>query len=334
MSSVPDDFFARNTAVREEIIEGMIRENQLVSLGGGFGAGKSPLLADLTVHVIHGLAWCGRATARRPVIAFDFETDGPTYRRNLRNIADRLGIPHPKVPDELDVYLQNDPASEPATAKLLGALGAGPDTRLDLIREGLKARPDALVIIDPVDLLFPIDKLKGVKVLRLYKSLRSLLAEYPRAAIINTFNLRKKDRRFGGPSLLVNPRQWLEEVSGSLDIQNRSDVRLGLDMYDDDVRVLNGIRRGEEMDPLLIHPVDCPPNGLSGFELAGMNPKSIASALTPAQLSYWRKLADDFRFEDVADKVVPRSSLSRLVRHTKSLGILRGPDADGVFRKV
>ena len=55
---------------------------------------------------------------------------------------------------------------------------------------------------------------------------------------MNTFNLRKfgdKDRR---PNLLTNPRDWLEEVCGTLDILNRSDMRLGMDTHDDDVKVI------------------------------------------------------------------------------------------------
>ena len=57
---LPDQFFERNTEQREEIIEGLIREGQLVPLAGTFGIGKSPLIADLTVHVLNGVDWCGR----------------------------------------------------------------------------------------------------------------------------------------------------------------------------------------------------------------------------------------------------------------------------------
>jgi hypothetical protein len=79
--------------------------------------------------------------------------------------------------------------------------------------------------------------------------------------------MRKKDRRSqSSPSLLSDPRDWLEDVCGTLDIMNRSDVRLGMDSYDDEVRVINGVRRSEDMHPLLIRTVGHPPDGLAGFE--------------------------------------------------------------------
>ena len=81
-----------------------------------------------------------------------------------------------------------------------------------------------------------------------------------------TFNLRKRDRKNAKANLLSDPRGWLEEVCGSLDLLNRSDVRLGIDCQEDDVRVINGIVRGREMHPLLIRPVTGSNDELAGFE--------------------------------------------------------------------
>ncbi len=185
-------FFYRNTKQRVEIIEGVIREGQLVALGGPYGVGKSPALADMGMHVLKGIAWCGRAVERRPVIHFDLETPGPTYKANLRNIATRLGVSLPKVPEELDVYLERDDLNEAGTKRLIAALAQPrPEERLKLIEEALRNKPDALVIIDPLELLFRIDTGKKLHVLWLYGELRRLLSQYPHAAMLNTFNLRK-----------------------------------------------------------------------------------------------------------------------------------------------
>src|SRR6516225_8979408 len=64
-------FFERNIEQRCEIIEGLIREQQLVAFAGPFGIGKSPALADIAMHVLSGVPWCGRKVEHRPVIHVD-----------------------------------------------------------------------------------------------------------------------------------------------------------------------------------------------------------------------------------------------------------------------
>ena len=319
-----NSFFERNTEQRREIIGGLIREQQLVAFAGPFGIGKSPTLADIVMHVLSGSPWCGRAVEHRPVIHFDLETPGPVYKANLRNIAGRLRVPLPRVPEELDIYLEHDKADEPHTRKLLLAL-AQPKLsgRFDLIKEALAAKPNALVLIDPLELLFRIDTGKKQHILLLYAELRRLLSEYPQAAMLITFNLRKWTKKDSKrPDLLVEPREWMEEVCGTLDILNRSDVRLGMDIHDEEVRVINGIRRGEEMHPLLIRPVSIEGENLAGFELCPPDGVNLKNALTSKQFEYWNKLPLEFRFDEVADHVVPRASLKRLLDRAKSLGII------------
>jgi putative ribosome biogenesis GTPase RsgA len=43
-------FFDRNNTLGAEIIEGFIREQQICVFAGPYCVGKSPLLADITVH--------------------------------------------------------------------------------------------------------------------------------------------------------------------------------------------------------------------------------------------------------------------------------------------
>src|SRR4029077_2543827 len=102
----------------------------------------------------------------------------------------------------------------------------------------------------------------------------------------------------------------------------------GIDIHEDDVRVVNGIRRGEEFQPLLIRPVGDEPN-LAGFELAP--PLEMESCFTENQMVYWEQLPDAFKFEEAA-QTVPKGSLSRLIKRARSLGLLERT-LDGRFRK-
>jgi len=329
-----DTFFERHLEERAELIEGLLREGQLAAFAGAFGVGKSPVIADLTVRFVHGLEWCGRRLERRPVIIVDCETAGSDYRKNITVISARLKVPVPAVPDELDVYLERDHLGEPGTASLLTAVSqAGHFSKLDLIEKALERKPNAVVFIDPMEMLFRLDTTKKPDVLGLYHELRVLLSRYQSAAIVNTFNLRKKDRRAGRSNLLSDPRDWLEEVCGSLDLLNRSDVRLGIDIHLDDVRVINGVVRGRDMQPILIRPFLNAEEEPAGFEQVTPDRLDVLVSFTEKQRAYWGILPHEFRFEEVAGKLIPRSSLSRLVRAAVGFGALVKGN-EGEFRKV
>jgi hypothetical protein len=130
--------------------------------------------------------------------------------------------------------------------------------------------------------------------------------------------------------LLTNPRAWLEEVCGTLDILNRSDVRLGLDSHDGESRVLNGIRRGEDMHPLIVRPIEIQPGEYAGFEQCQPDTTRL---FTPKQREYWQTLSDSFRFEDVADKIVPRSTLWKLLERARQAGLALQQE-DGTWAKI
>jgi hypothetical protein len=137
---------------------------------------------------------------------------------------------------------------------------------------------------------------------------------------------------YARPKLLSDPREWLEDVCGTLDILNRSDVRLGMDIHDDDVRVINGIRRGEEMSPLLIRPLTYE-DALAGFELCPPNGENLRAVFTPKQFEYWNGLPAKFKFDDVANNPVPRATLSRILARAKSVGIIEQDDSSGIWQK-
>jgi hypothetical protein len=325
-------FFERDLELPPEALEGIAREKQIVAFAGYFGMGKSPALENLTVCAIRGIPWCGKAVAQRPVIAFDFESASAKYRLDIKNIAERFRVRVPIVPDELDIYLANaDLVTERNTEKLWSVMG-DPEERMGLIHDALKRKPNALVIIDPMDLMFPeVDKMKGQQVVDLYLRLRAVMCEYPRSLFLLTFNLRKPHREARTPNLMSDPRGWLNEIAGNADIVNRCDVRLGIDTFQDEIRVVNGIRRGEEMHPVLVRPVG-EPDCLAGFEQCEPSEINLTTALSRTQQEYWALLPGEFGFEQIADKTVPRSSLSRLIRRAQSLGLLY--DAEGLFVKL
>lgn len=309
-------FFEEDIPLRPEIISGMFRESQIITLAGPFNVGKSPLLADIAAHVSRGVPWCGRPVLKRPVIHFDFESSDPAFRRNYRNICKG----HlPQVPDEIEPYIQN---ANDERSKILQASMPSFNKMIELMKSILARKPNALFIFDPIELAFPIEMTKP-NVLKLYRAFRSLFSQFNQMSTLSTHNLRKVDRRATGyPDLAKDPHSWLEEISGTLDIVNRSDVRIGMARYSEGVSVVNGARRSEDMHPLLLAPIDDNPDELAGFRPITSSIKDLARIFSDEQLANWNKLPSRFKFSDHASNGIAKSSLSRLIHRAISIGIM------------
>src|ERR1700676_5469975 len=132
-------YFERHRKPQPDIVEGLIGESKITVLGGDYGVGKSPLIADLVLHITNGLDWCGRRVEKRPVIHFDFETPAAKYKTDLENGAKRLRCPLPVVPEMLQPFFQHDSIEEPNTARLLDALGST-EKCLELMEESLREK--------------------------------------------------------------------------------------------------------------------------------------------------------------------------------------------------
>lgn len=315
-------YFDRNRNPQPEVVEGLLCESKITVLGGDYGVGKSPLIADLVLHITSGLEWCGRKVGKRPVIHFDFETPATKYKTDLENGAKRLGIRLPQVPDMLEPFFQHDTVNEPTTARLIEALGSA-EKCLALVEESLRKKPNAVVIFDPVELFVPIDKQKGKEIVWFYQKLRRLFAAYPQASALCTFNLRKPDKKNSNPAnLLSDPRGWLQEISGVNEIMTRSDIRLGIAFYDGEqiIRVINGVQRGEPCNPLLIQPAGDPE---AGFDLCPADKILLLDVFTFKQSEYWKKLPPTFTFREGVAMGIAKSSLHRLLDRAKSVGLLR-----------
>ena len=87
------------------------------------------------------------------------------------------------------------------------------------------------------------------------------------------------------------------------------------------------------MHPILIRSVVHAGDQLAGFEQVTPDQMDLLAALTKKQKQYWDQLPREFRFEEVADRSVPRSSLSRLLSRAKQFGTIE-QKPDGTFTKL
>lgn len=309
----------RIPAYAPEIVEGVFREGQLTALFGRYAAGKSPAVQQLALSVENGLPWFGRRVLRRKVFLLDFETPQPEFVRNMLRLRRRYAGEW-KLPCAYLLLAQENCDG----VIVLGNLSTWRWwERLEFIRNLLEQSPDALIIVDPVEHFLRFNRNRSWEVLRLFLQLRELLRSHPHAALLLVANLRRRGRR-AVPSLLKDPFHWLEGIAGDLDLVNRCDVRLGFDFHEDpEIRVIHGVRRTEDITPILVRRVGTP-GEWCGFERVELTTKSLELSLTERQREYWRRLPQHFRFaEIVAAGSVPKSSLSRLINATRSMGLLK-----------
>lgn len=330
-------YLSEDSPRKPEIVAGLFREGQIIAITGSYNIGKSPLLWSLAVHIALGKTWCDRFVQQRPVIHIDFESEESDLRIGYKLISEHsAGSRPPNVPEEIELYLYrgNFKDERSGAEKLLSSLGTT-EQAFRFLESRLKEKPNAVIIVDPFEMLIPGFKPNsGPDILNAYKGFRRLFSKFPHSATIFSSNMRKKDRsQENRPDLLVDPHTWLEETSGHLNLINRADTRLGIDRYcrDDDKRIVHGVRRGEEMAPLLLEPIEILV-GLDSATKAGF--KSIAgtdadlkAVLTDKQLSYFHKLPDEFQFKDHANNGIPKVTLSRIIERATSINRLRKVDS-------
>ncbi len=290
---------------------------------------------DRVLHISAGMKWCGLPTTKRHVIIIDFESDGGDYFTDWPRMSKRMGIS--PYQQNVDHYLFNynggevDPDGAKKTKDLISICAQNPEShtsRFKWLSDKLKVNPDSLIIIDPLDTLFPMEKNKGLKVGQLLSRFRGLSHSFPKAAYILVFNLRKSKDHQKMPDLFRNPRSWLQETSGSLDIQNRSDLRLGLDEWEarEGLLVLNGLRRGKKIEPTVLEatwfPGDEPPKEVeTGFQIVDLGAQDIENIFTPAMLEAWEKVGDDFTMEELL-QAGSKGTMYRLVERAGAFGLL------------
>lgn len=311
---------------RPEIVQGLFREGQIVTVAGAYNVGKSPLLAQIAVCAVNGIPWCGRQVTPRHVIHVDFESSLPGFVHNYRNTCKAYEIDPPKTPRDIDALVLNGDIKNPATLALHDAIKTTGAT-ITYLTALLKKNPDSLILLDPAEMLFPALLIsKPDHALKIVHIWRSLFSEFPKAAVMGTYNMRKLDPKAPIPDLIEDPHGWLREISGSNNLLSRSDIRIGMARRgrDDDVRLINGIRRGENMYPMLLLPVEVggDPDVLGGFRRVSAQQGELRKMLGGKLGDYFSKLPSTFKFNDVAGNGVPRSTLSRLLNAAESLGYI------------
>jgi hypothetical protein len=307
---------------RNEIVEGLIREGDLVALSGPYFTGKTPLLCQLALSVATGVEWLGHGVDSRRVTVLDFESSPVGWRETAAAICDRLDVPLPGSA-ELDIRCDRRHPILPSDA------GRMTQPRIEFLETLMRRKPSGVVIVDPFDGLFEgTDKNKSVEVTAVYKALRGLLREYPRAALILIFGLRKRTRPAHELSnLLLDPRGWLEETSGCAEVMTRADVRIGMDRYGEDdgpTRLIHGVGRARTVEPIFIKELDDP---AQGFELLGRG-ETLGATFGERDLQWWLSLPDRFRWRDAAaiqveDKTICRATLTRILKLGGAARLLR-----------
>jgi hypothetical protein len=97
-----------------------------------------------------------------------------------------------------------------------------------------------------------------------------------------------------------------------------------MDFYElDGIRAVNGVRRAEDLHPLLIQPVllDDDAEKPAGFEAVMADELQLYGALKGKLEEYWKALPSEFTFEQ-ATGLMGKSNFDRLKKRTMSLGAL------------
>ena len=323
-----------------EIVAGVFRESQIVTLAGNLNTGKTPLLKDWAVAIAAGLPWCGCATSQRPVIILDFESDKGDFLRGLRDIAEKRGLLTTPLP--IDAYIRRGRVTDPTCHEIQNMLDGNLESRFRWLEGKLRAQPNALFVMDPIQLFANIDRNDFKAVTTFFTMFRNLQVTYPQATWVFVYNIRKDDpTRKEPPNLLENVQGWLQEISGSMDLQNRSDVRLGMQFMnrnDRDVVVLNGLRRGEVMEPFILETAylplrDCdnsPREG--GFARVPAQGVKADRVLSGKMYEAWLAMDSQFSIHDLL-KICTTGTAYRLAERAVKLGLSRELER-GVFEKL
>lgn len=78
-------------ALREPVIDGLLRQGETMNIIGASKAGKSWLIHGLAVCVANGLYWLGREVQRGRVLIIDNELHGETFAARLQAVCREIG---------------------------------------------------------------------------------------------------------------------------------------------------------------------------------------------------------------------------------------------------
>lgn len=314
------DWFAVDKKLRDPVVEGLFYEGDIVSVSGYYGDCKSPVIQQLAYCLVSGAQYLGRRVpSPRPVALVDLENAKTDVYTSLNNIRRRL-VNEPVR--ELRTFIRRGTDNNPDTIRISQVVWdsirskiRNRDLQIEMLSDILSNEPDSVIIIDPVQSFFHLNKVDEREVSVTVSELRNLLNQYPRASIVTVWNLRKRDKKVKRSNPLTNVRDHLDEVSGSGDIINRTDVRLvvGPHPAKPDLYVMNGVARGRKFSPILFRKVSIDPEGAMDFSsLAGFEAVDIVrSTLSPERYAQFVRLPVIFTVKYVGNKAVITSPIKK-----------------------
>lgn len=341
---------------RIHIVEGVIKEGDIVGIAGYYGQCKSPLMKQIAYCVSTGNRLMGRRTSKRPVTLIDMETSKQHTWKSFKGLVERYGD-HP-TSEYLDLYIRRAGPNDLAANQLNAVLAESSrrhikskEPQIDFLRKILEQKPDSLLIIDPMQAYMNLNKLNEKDITMLIGEMRGLLRHYPRAAIVTVWNLRKRDKKTRRTDPVRNIRDHMDEVSGSGDIINRTDTRLICGEYPDrkGVYVLNGIVRDQEkFAPLLFRKCLLDEEGVEDIEnLAGFREVeekdvklSMGQKLLAAKLPWTFRITQKGKDINIWSETregplsVPKASFYRMVHKLMLMGWLEEVGEREFVRKV
>lgn len=194
------------------LIEGLIPAKSISIVAGDSGIGKSPLLYQAAVCVAGGLPFLGRRIQQGSVLYLDFENGLGDVDDLVGRLSRHLGLQEP--PEGLLTWYYNSAPPMWSSFQLA-----------EMIRD---FRP-SWVIIDSLSGFAPECEEKASNVTHVFQSLRKITSELG-TTFSFTHHLKKPSVKpqEAPPPLEENPREWFQQVRGSGNLINGSDIRIGV----------------------------------------------------------------------------------------------------------
>lgn len=215
----PQQLAARNAEMgtSKYLIDGLLPATGLSILVGTHNEGKSPWIYQAAISIAAGVPAFGLPTASGVVLYLDAENRPGDVEKLVTTLSKHIGLPAP--PENLRLWNLND---------INSAYGSAP-CQLDMYLAAIKP---SLVVIDPYKAIFPDIASKAEATTAAYTHFRQLASKY-QCQILGVHHPRKASTN---PAWQISPlelvddvREWMRESSGSAELLNGSDVRLGFD---------------------------------------------------------------------------------------------------------
>lgn len=297
------------------VIEGLIPHQSLTLVVGDSGLGKSPLWYQGLMCISAGQAFLGRRVQRGKTLYMDYENGQNDVEGIASQIATFLGLA--EAPEGLRLWNFND------TTERFG--------QRDYMLEDLIAeeRP-TLVVIDPLNALFPEIEKPGSTATESYQRLRKIMSDH-QCSVIGVHHIKKPDSSTLPASLENSPvHEWFLQARGARALINGCDVRLGVDRSSKADLILRGFGRVRgEVGPIHLNRVyrDSEPIGYE--HLTG------AQLLDSAHQELYNNLPAEFTFTLAKQQYNKGDEATKtFLRKCESAGLLVQPRPRGPYRKV